>query len=397
MTKKELEQKKAELKQKVEIANEEELAQLRSEIEALKDIEIEEEKQEKEVTDERNLLKGAIEDLEERNLDLSKAKEINKPIKEEGKMEERNIFETEEYRSAFLKRLQGKELNEKEERAMTTAISSVGAAIPTTTLNRIEEMLRQTSALYNLVDVLNIPGYLSIPVEDTVNDASWIAEGANSTDTDDKLKSVNFAAYKLIRTVSITAEVSKMTVSAFEDWIVKKITNRMAMAIENAILNGTGNGQPKGILAEDITTLESEAQGEFTYKDICKIMASLKAGYKKGSAFVVNTQTLWNDIATIKVGDNLVFVPDATGEYAGRIFGKPVIEDEFIGEGKILYGLFEKYTINWNENVNVTSDDSAEFRSGNRVYRGMALVDGKTVNTEAFVLMNKKGNKTEGV
>lgn len=273
---------------------------------------------------------------------------------------------------------------------MTTATTSTGTTIPTTTLNKIEEMLRQTSALYNMVDVLNIPGYLSIPVEDTVNDASWIAEGENSTDVNDKLKSVNFAAYKLIRTISITAEVSKMTVSAFENWIVKKITNRMAMAIENAILNGTGNGQPKGILKEEITTLETSEAGKFSYEDICKIMANLKAGYKKGSAFVVNTQTLWNDIVTIKIGDNLAFVPDATGEFAGRIFGKPVIEDEFIGEGKILYGLFDKYTINWNENVNVTSDDSAEFRSGNRVYRGMALVDGKTVNTEAFVLMNKK-------
>lgn len=388
MTLKELNEKKEELRKKLENAKPEELAEIRKEIEKLKDVEIEEEK---EKLDERSLLKGAIEDLEKRSIKPSDAKIIEKPSKEERKVGE-NILETEEYRMAFLKKLQGKELNEKEKRAMTTAESSVGAAVPTTTLNKIEEMLRQTSALYNLVDVLNIPGYLSIPVEDTVNDASWVAEGKNSTDVNDKLKSVNFAAYKLIRTISITAEVSKMTVSAFEGWIVKKITNRMAMAIENAILNGTGNGQPKGILTETITTLESANAGVFNYEDICDIMANLKAGYKKGSAFVVNTQTLWKDIATIKVGDNLVFVPDATGEYSGRIFGKPVIEDEFIGEGQILYGLFDKYTINWNENVNVTSDDSAEFRSGNRVYRGMALVDGKTVNTEAFVLMKKKAS-----
>jgi HK97 family phage major capsid protein len=388
MTKKELDEKKKELRQRLEKANEEELVEIRKEIEALKDIEIVEEVK----IDERNLLKGAIEDLESRNANISNANVIEKPVREERKVEETNIFETEEYRSAFLKKLQGRKLNEKEERAMTTAAASGGAAIPTTTLNRIEEMLRQTSALYNLVDVLNIPGYLAIPVEDTVNDASWVAEGENSTDSNDKLKSVNFAAYKLIRTISITAEVSKMTVSAFENWIVKKITDRMAMAIENAILNGTGNGQPKGILTENITKLESNEKDKFGYEDMCKIMANLKAGYKKGSAFVVNTQTLWNDIATIKIGDNLVFIPDATGEYSGRIFGKPVIEDEFIEEGKILYGLFDKYTINWNENINVTSDDSAEFRSGNRVYRGMALVDGKTVNTEAFVIMEKKAS-----
>lgn len=389
MTLKELNEKKEELRKRLENAKPEELEEIRKEVEALKNIKVEEEKTEK--IDERNLLKGAIESLEERNVNLSNAKVIEKPKKEERKMEEeKNILETAEYRSAFLKKLQGKKLSEKEERAMTTATSSVGAAIPTSTLNRIEEMLRQTSALYNQVDVLNIPGYLAIPVEDTVNNAAWVAEGASSKDVDDKLASVNFAAYKLIRTISITAEVSKMTISAFENWIVKKITERMAMAIENAILNGTGNGQPKGILKETIKTLQSAEKGKITYEDLCNMMANLKAGYKKGSAFVVNTQTLWKDIATVKVGDNLVFVPDPTGEFAGRIFGKPVIEDEFIEEGKILYGLFSKYTINWNENVNVTSDDSAEFRSGNRVYRGMALVDGKTVNKEAFVLMEKQ-------
>lgn len=386
-----LKEKKEELRKKInEAKDENELAELRKQVELLDELDTEDKKEEK--VDERSLLRGAIENLEQekRNLDLQGAKEIEKPKKEKRKMEEKNIYETEEYRSAFLKRLQGRKLNEEEERAMTTATTSAGAAIPTTTLNRIEEMLRQTSALYNMVDVLNIPGYLAIPVEDTVNDASWIAEGESSTDVNDKLNSVNFAAYKLIRTISITAEVSKMTVSAFENWIVKKLTDRMSMAIENAILNGTGNGQPKGILQEDIKKIESNEAGKFSYEDICKIMASLKAGYKRGSAFVVNTETLWNDIATIRIGDNLVFVPDATGEFAGRIFGKPVIEDEFIEEGNILYGLFNKYTINWNENINVTSDDSAEFRSGNRVYRGMALVDGKTVNKEAFVLMSKK-------
>ena len=384
LTRKQYEERKSNLKEKLARAKDEELEEIRKEMEELKSAEIVEDEN---PIDERNLLKDAINNLEKRNINSIN---IEKRKTEEKAEEKENILETEEYRSAFFKKLQGKELNEKEKRAMTTATTSVGAAIPTTTLNRIEENLRQTSALYNLVDVLNIPGYLSIPVEDTVNDASWVAENVASTDVNDKLNAVSFAAYKLIRTISITAEVSKMTISAFETWIVKKLTERMAIAIENAILNGTGSGQPKGILKESITTIQSEAVGKISYADICNIMANLKAGYKRGSAFVVNTQTLWKDLATITVGDKLVFVPDPTGEYSGRIFGKPVIEDEYIPEGKILYGLFNKYTLNWNEPINVTADDSAEFRSGNRVYRGMALVDGKTVNKEAFVLLEKK-------
>ena len=71
-----------------------------------------------------------------------------------------NILASAEYRSAFLKRLQGKALNEAEKRAMTTAVESVGAGIPTTLLNKIEEKLRQTSALFNEVEVLNLPRIL---------------------------------------------------------------------------------------------------------------------------------------------------------------------------------------------------------------------------------------------
>ena len=90
MTLKELEEKKKELRQKVENAKPEEMEELRKEIEALKDVEIEEEKTE-EVVDERNLLKGAIEDLEKRN--LSNAKVIEKPVKEERKVDEKELIE----------------------------------------------------------------------------------------------------------------------------------------------------------------------------------------------------------------------------------------------------------------------------------------------------------------
>ena len=70
MTLKELEEKKKELRKKVENAKPEEMEELRKEIEVLQDVKIEEET--KEIVDERNLLKGAIEELEKRNLSNAK-------------------------------------------------------------------------------------------------------------------------------------------------------------------------------------------------------------------------------------------------------------------------------------------------------------------------------------
>lgn len=50
-------------------------------------------------------------------------------------MECAEILATAEYRSAFFKRLQGRSLAEEEQRAMTSASASAGAAIPTVTMD----------------------------------------------------------------------------------------------------------------------------------------------------------------------------------------------------------------------------------------------------------------------
>ena len=85
MTREEFEKRKAELKERLNNAKDEELEEIRKEIEELENAEIVEEKPEEkpeeqeEKTDERSLLKGAVKRLEERKIDLNKAKVIEKP------------------------------------------------------------------------------------------------------------------------------------------------------------------------------------------------------------------------------------------------------------------------------------------------------------------------------
>ena len=66
-------------------------------------------------------------------------------------MERNEIFATEEYRSAFFKRLQGKPLTEEEQRAMTSASTSAGAAIPTVTMDKIFGQLKESDTLLGLI------------------------------------------------------------------------------------------------------------------------------------------------------------------------------------------------------------------------------------------------------
>ena len=181
-------------------------------------------------------------------------------------MENRNFaVEGKEYRNAWLKQLQGKALDTEERAAV-----SANAVIPTMTLNKIVERIEQTSALYRAITVTHIPGNITIPVENAKNDASFVAMGTAATDSADTFTSVSLAAYKLIKTIEITADVENMSIDAFETFIVNALYKKMAKAIENAILNGTGSNQPTGLLKSgEITQVGTFTKTAMKYKDIC--------------------------------------------------------------------------------------------------------------------------------
>ena len=96
-----------------------------------------------------------------------------------------------EYRSAWLHRLQGRRLTEVEQRAMSTASGSAGAAVPQATMNLIVERLEQRTALYPLISRSSVPGTLKIPVESAGSAAAWKQQNAAIPATDANVAEVN--------------------------------------------------------------------------------------------------------------------------------------------------------------------------------------------------------------
>jgi len=303
-------------------------------------------------------------------------------------MEKEDLYASAEYRSAFLKKLQGAELNEVEKRAITTINNS--AVIPTLTLNKIIEKLKQISVIYPLVTCFNIPSAFTIPVEDVVGDASWIDEGVASTDSDDKTSEVSLVAFKLIKTVTISVEAKVMSISAFEDYIVTQLGNKIKIAVDTAILKGTGVKQAKGILTS-ITAIQTAATTGFDYDDIADILKSIGSLYAQGAVFVMSRTTLYDQIAKIKDSQKRpIFIMDASDGFEGKIMGRPVICYDAMTDDTIIFGNFTYYFFNWVKAFEISKDDSVEFRSGSTVYRALGLADGKVALTEAFVVQKLK-------
>ena len=342
-----------------------------------------------ELFEERKVL---LDEIETRKATLAKVaslpeKELNPVINKEEEMEEKRTFavDSAEYREAWLKKLMGKELDVEERDAITAS-----AAIPTETMNMVIHKL-ELNPIIAAVDVSYIPGNISFPVEDSVADANWVEMATAATDSADALRAVTLGAYKLIKTVSITADVQAMAIQAFEAWLTSRLANKIEKAVDAAILTGNGSNKPTGILSTIVTADGTWASTGLVWKDIATIIGKLGSQYRAGAKFVMDSNLFFGSIVGMVDSNKqpVVKLADTEGPAAYRLVGYPVIVDDNMTSDNILFGDLKAYKFNFAKSPEVSSDDSVEFRTGNRVYRALALADGKLADTNAIVRYKK--------
>lgn len=305
---------------------------------------------------------------------------VIKNFTEEKKMEKRFAVNSPEYREAFLKNLQGKELTAEERTAVVGT-----AAIPTQTMNEIVHRL-ELNPMIGAVDLTNIPGYVTYPAESAVNEASWLDMGVESTDSTDAIAPVTLGAYKLIKTVEITADVDAMSIDAFEAWLVSRLINKIEKALDAGILKGTGTTQATGIV-----TTKSTADGTFKragikWGDICGIMGALPGQYHPNASFCMNPALFFGKVlGMVDTAGQRIVVNEPQQARKFNILGYPVIVDANCGAEDILFGDFKAYKMNLAKGIEVKKSEEAEFRKGSSVYRAMTLADGKLADANAIV------------
>ena len=295
---------------------------------------------------------------------------IEERNEEENIMENRTFaIDSAEYREAFLLNLQGKELNA-EQRAAVTA----SAAIPTQTMNEIVHKL-ELAPIINAVDVTYIPSNVTYPVEGNVAAAAWVAMGNAATDSADTINSITLGAYKLIKTVEITADVAAMAVDAFETWLVNRLANKIQRAVAAGIMTGTGTAQATGLSSRAADGTYTKA---ITYTDIMAIIAKLPTEYAANASFVMSRASFFGNVLNIQdTAKHPIVVADAQAPAKFNVLGFPVILEDAAGTDIYFGDLKEAYKFNFAKAPTVDRDESVAFRTGSTVYRAMALADGK--------------------
>lgn len=295
---------------------------------------------------------------------------------------------SQEYRSAFMAYvMRGTPIPAQvRENTLTTDAISV---IPTVVVNKIIEKMDEVGHIINLVTRTSYAAGVEIPTSATKPVATWVSEGAGSDRQKKPTGKITFTYFKLRCEVSVSMEVHTMALSAFEAKLAENVANAMVKAIEAAIINGSGVGQPKGILAETPNEGQSvDAAAGITYVKLCEAEAAVPAEYETSAKWCMTKK---NFMAVVGMVDSEGH-PIARVNYgvAGKpertILGREVVITENAPAGKAFIYDFADYILNTIYDLGIQRKQ--DWDTEDMLTKAVMSVDGKSTNNDSLVVMS---------
>lgn len=324
--------------------------------------------------------------------------------------------ETREYRSAFQSYIATGDATQLRAAAgNTTGGDNVGNVIPANLVAKIMEKLESVGTIYKLVNKTAFPVGQTIPREALKPVATWVGvagqnsgEGLGSTVGKGTTleASIVFAHFKLRCEVAMTEEVAQMALPAFEALFVNNVSLAMLRAVEFAIVEGTGVGQPTGILTAAVPAgqaLTIAAASKLGYKELCDAEAAIPALYEAGAkwcmtkktfmAFVGMTDNNGQPVARVNYGvdgkpervllgrEVVLYEPQANsklGNYADTVSATTLFAFIFN---------FGDYTLNNNYDLGI--QHKVDWDNEDHRTKAVAAYDGKVIDNGSLVTLTK--------
>lgn len=319
---------------------------------------------------------------------------------------EENFTNKKEYRKAFMNYVLHNEsiAVELKNQDANTKTSDVGEMIPETVLEQIIEKMEATGMILPLVTRTAYRGGVKVPTSSAKPSASWVNEGAGSDKQKKEASYISFTYNKLRCAVSVSLEVDTMSLPVFERTLIANVSEAMVKAIEQAILTGSGSGQPKGILKETVAAgqnVDIAKTGSPAYKDLIDAEAALPLAYENGAVWLMTKKTFMEYAG----------LTDTTGQPIGRVnyglngkiermlLGRTVVCNDYMSNyaaspsaDTIVAALFNMKDYILNTNLNMTIKKYEDNDTDDQVTKAIMLVDGKVVDKNSLVTITKKSS-----
>jgi len=226
--------------------------------------------------------------------------------------------------------------------------------------------------------------------------AYWTDEAEAMTASKPKFRQIELTLNKLTALFYATDEILEDD-SALSAIASQGFGEELAFKIDNAIINGTGAGQPQGIMNANALVSASAASGQsattFIYDNVVDMWARMYARSRPNSVWLINQDVepqLFTMSLAVGTGGAPVYLPAGGASVApyGTLFGRPVIPVEFcqtLGTaGDVILADLSQYILIDKGGVRSDSSIHVRFVNNETVFRYVTRVDGQCWWTSAL-------------
>ena len=293
-----------------------------------------------------------------------------------------------------------------ESRAAATVVTgtspgaSAGFLIPDEQSTVIREFIFTDDSLLPMTDQTVVSGNtMTFPRDETTPwgtsavQAYWAAESATVTQTRPVLGEATLKLNKLMCLAPVTDEMMSDS-PVIGQHIAKKAGEAIRWKIDDAIINGSGSGEPLGIATSAAGV--SFARGTATTvkaAEVSKMFGRLTAGSHSKAVWLIHPD-VFQQLPQMVIGDTPVWLPPTAGiggfqpPPLGTLFGRPVIESQTC---QTLGTLGDIRLVDLSQYITITKGTSVEqalsihllFDYGQQIFRFVFRLDGKPFNLAA--------------
>lgn len=222
--------------------------------------------------------------------------------------------------------------------------------LPTDTDNLYQAALKKDNLFRRLATVIRTDNSrMTGTVVTAEGAAQWVAEGQEFPEGADILTQFPISVHKLATMMRMKNDFLMDSGFDLESYLSKEFARRFGKAEEYAFLNGSGKGEPWGILndtngAEVGVTVDTA--DTITHADMSKLFFTLAPEYRQNAVWIMNDETIKTLRTQVDANGNFLW-RDAT---ADTLMGKPVVVSNHMpsastGAKPVAFGAIDHYWI----------------------------------------------------
>ena len=301
---------------------------------------------------------------------------------------------TAEYREDFLNLVRGKRPvhNVMEEGTPSTG----GYLVPVEFDRTLVKALARENVIRSLAKVITTAAPHRINVALTDVAADWVAESGVFTPSTPTFNQLSLDAFTLRAAALVSEELLQDSMFDLEDYLINNFALAFAAKEEQAFCIGTGEGQPTGIFTVKGGDVGVTTAGAADIKadELIDLTYSLKDGYKRNAAFVLNSATLAG-IRKLKDGNGVyMWQPSLQAGEPDRLLGFPVYISQYAptvasNAYTVAFGDFQNYWIADRSGRTIRRANELHIANLQTGFYAFQRVDGKTVLPEGIKLLKQ--------